>query len=45
MKIRTGRYPFQIAFGVTLTNYHNKYKAFIIDLGIWYIEFIFKDYE
>jgi len=45
MKITTGRYTFQIAFGVVFTNYHNEYKALIIELGLWYIEILFKDYE
>ena len=45
MKIETGKYNMQISFGITYTNYHNEYKALIIDLGIWYVEVIFQDYE
>ena len=45
MKIETGKYNEQISFGVTVTNYQGQYKALIFDLGIWYIEIIFKDYE
>ena len=45
MKIKTGKYKEQIAFGITVTNYQAQYKALIFDLGIWYIEIIFKDYE
>ena len=45
MKIETGRYNEQISFGVTVTNYQAQYKALIFDLGIWYVEIIFKDYD
>ena len=45
MKIRTGTYQQQISFGVLIVNFHNAYKALILDLGVWYVEFIFKDYE
>jgi len=45
MKINTGKYNYQISFGITVANFHNEYKAIILDLGIWYVEFIFKDYE
>jgi hypothetical protein len=45
MKIETGRYNEQISFGITVTNYYGEYKALIFDLGIWFVEIIFKDYE
>ncbi len=45
MKIKTGRYNQQISLGVTITNYHGMYNALIFELGIWYVELIFKDYE
>ena len=45
MKIKTGKYNEQISFGVTVTNYYSQHKALIFDLGIWYIEIIFKNYE
>ena len=45
MKIETGKYNEQISFGITVTNYQGQYKALIFDLGIWYVEFIFQDYE
>ena len=45
MKIKTGTYQEQISFGITATNFYGEYKALIFDLGVWYIEFIFKDYE
>jgi len=45
MKIETGKYNKQISFGVTVTNYQDQYKTLIFDLGIWYVEFIFQDYE
>jgi hypothetical protein len=45
MKIETGKYSQQLTFGITFTNYHKQYKALILDLGIWYVEIIFQDYE
>jgi len=45
MKIETGKYNEQMSFGVTITNYQGQYKALILDLGIWYVEIIFQDYE
>ena len=45
MKIKTGTYKEQISFGVTVTNFHGEYKTLIFDLGIWYVELIFQDYE
>lgn len=45
MRIETGRINYQLSFGLTITNYHNEYRALIIDFAFWYIEFIFKDYE
>ena len=45
MKIETGKLSMQISFGITYVNCYNEYKALIIDLGIWYVEIIFQDYE
>ena len=45
MKIETGKLSSQISFGITYTTYYNEYKALIIELGIWYVEIIFQDYE
>ena len=45
MKIRTGRWKDQISFGFTIANFHNDFKALIIDFAFWYVEIIFKDYE
>jgi hypothetical protein len=45
MRIETGRINYQLSFGFTIANYHNEYRAFIIDFAFWYIEFIFQDYE
>jgi len=45
MKIETGKNTMQISFGITYTYYYSEYKALIIDLGIWYVEIIFQDYE
>ena len=43
MKVQTGRYDSQIAFGVTLLSYYGDYKALVFDFGLWYIELIFKN--
>ena len=43
MKVQTGRYDSQIAFGVTLLSHYNDYKALVFDFGLWYIELIFKN--
>ena len=45
MKIETGKYNYQISFGITVANFYGEYKALIFDLGIWYIEIRFKNYE
>ena len=45
MKIETGKHTMQISFGITYATYYDEYKALIIDLGIWYVEIIFQDYE
>lgn len=45
MKIKTGRYNEQISFGVTITNYHGEYRALVFEFGIWYVEFVFKNYK
>ena len=45
MKIRTGRWAEQISFGFSIVNYHNTFRALVIDFAFWYVEFIFKDYE
>ena len=44
MKIKTGRYNEQISFGVTVTNYYGEYKALVLELGVGYVEIVFKDY-
>lgn len=45
MKIETGTYNSQISFGITFTNFYDQYKAIILDVGMWYVEFIIKDYK
>jgi hypothetical protein len=45
MKVNTGKYNHQISFGITVANFHNEYKAIILDLGIWYVEFIFQKFN
>jgi len=45
MKIQTGKYEQQYAFGITFTNYHKEFKAVILEFGRYYMEIIFKDYE
>ena len=45
MKIRTGSWKEQFSFGFTIVNYHNDFKALILDIAFWYVEIIFKDYE
>lgn len=45
MKIRTGSWKDQFSLGFTIVNYHNDFKALVLDIGFWYVEFIFKDYE
>lgn len=51
MKIETGKYYEQMSFGITFTNYNHtfkpslNYRSLIFDLGVWYIEIIFKNYE
>jgi len=31
MKVNTGKYNYQISFGITVANFHNEYKAIILD--------------
>ncbi len=45
MKIRTGSIYQHFAFGFSITNYHGEYRALVIDLAFWYVEFVFKDYD
>ena len=45
MKIGTGKIGNQLSFGITFTNYHNQFRAIIFDFALWYVEFIFQDYE
>ena len=45
MKIQTGKINNQLSFGITFTNYHNQFRAIIIDFALWYVEFILQDYE
>jgi hypothetical protein len=44
MKIRTGTHHSQFGFGIHYIC-PNNVKYIVIDLGIYYIEFIIKDYE
>ena len=44
MKIRTGKYHSQVGFGIHYIC-PNNVKYFVIDFGIYYIEFIIRDYE
>ena len=34
-----------LSLGVTITNYHNQYRAVIFDLIFFYVEIIFQDYD
>ena len=45
MKIKTKKIRGRLSFGIQITNYHNQYRALIIDFAFWCVEFIFKDYE
>jgi len=44
MKIRTGKYHSQMGFGIHYIC-PNNVKYFVIDFGIYYVEFIIRDYE
>lgn len=44
MKVKVGKIYEHLSFGITFTNYHHEYRAFIIDFAFWYVEFVFKEY-
>ena len=44
MKIRAGKYHSQIGLGIHYIC-PNNVKYLVIDLGVYYIEFIIRDYE
>lgn len=43
--IKWGRYKGQVSFGITLMNLEGGYRSLILEVGIWYVEYIFRDYE